>query len=202
MNISARLESRLVDESSPSLRKLRPMSALGFLVTDTDLRVLSVNHEAVVILTYEEKDARVQNLAEVYERKLRNNLLRRHGLPAAIQFESGRRTYFCRVFQLDSNRKTHGSPAVLLVLERGVSESMALTQVSEQFRLTRREQEAVMLLLEGLSNKEMAERMAISANTVKALLCLVMRKMQVTSRAAVAATVLGLITSFGDRQNS
>lgn len=178
------------------------MSALGFLVTDAALRPLSANHEAIAILTHAEKDAQLQNLAEVYERKLRNNLIRRHGLPAVIRFESGRRTYFCRVFQLDSSRKTDGSPAILMVLERGVSESIALTQISEQFRLTRREHEAVMLLLEGLSNKEIAERMAITVNTVKALLRLVMMKMQVTSRAAVAATVLGLITSFSDRQNS
>ena len=178
------------------------MPALGFLVTDAALRPLSANHEAIAILTHAEKDAPLKNLAEVYQRTLRNSLLRRHGLPASIQFESGRRTYVCRGFELDSSRQTDGSPAVLMVLERGVSQSIALCQISEHFHLTRREQEVVMLLLEGLSNKELADRMAISANTVKALLRLVMMKMQVTSRAAVAATVLGLITSTSDRQNS
>jgi len=174
------------------------MPALGFIVADARLKPLSANQEAVAILTYSEMGGRPQNLAEAFERNLRRGLVRRDGflqaLPTAIRFKSGRRTYFCRAFCLDGNKNAPTAAAVVLVLERGVSESMALSQVSAQFHLTRREQEAVALLLQGLSNKEMADRMAISANTVKALLRLVMVKMQVSSRSAVMAAVLGLMT--------
>ena len=183
-------------------RKPHSLAGLGFIVTDAALRPVSANREAIAILNYPEKNG---NAREAFEKKLRSHLLRNQGplspVPVAIQFKSGRRTYFCRSLLLDGTSTSPGSPAILIVLQRCLSESMALSQVSEQFRLTRREQEAVMLLLDGLSNKEMAERMSITANTVKALLRLVMVKMQVTSRAAVAAAVLGLMRSAMGREN-
>lgn len=58
----------------------------------------------------------------------------------------------------------------------GLSESMA---PSQKFCLTAREQEVLMLRLEGLTIEEMAERMGITADTVKALLPLVTAKIKV-----------------------
>ncbi|PYM61035.1 MAG: DNA-binding response regulator, partial [Candidatus Rokuibacteriota bacterium] len=60
----------------------------------------------------------------------------------------------------------------------------------EQFNLTRREREALESLLQGLSNKEIASRMNVSPNTVKAFLRLIMLKMEVTSRAAIVAKIM------------
>ena len=84
---------------------------------------------------------------------------------------------------------------VLIVLERGMSASIALSKISQQFRLTQRERETISLVLQGLGNKEMADRMRVSPNTVKAFLRLVMVKMGVTSRSAIAAKVLDLVLS-------
>ena len=84
---------------------------------------------------------------------------------------------------------------LLIVVERGRSASLALSQVSQQFRLTQREQETVTLLLQGLANKEMADRMRVTPNTVKVFLRLVMTKMGVTSRCAIAAKVLDIVVS-------
>ena len=196
---SAVKEFRLPGENPRLLSRSRSLPTLGFLVVDAMLKLLSANPEAIAILTYPEKDGRPQSLAEAFERKIRRHLVRGQGsltaLPTAFQFNSGRRTYFCRTFDLDGNGKAPNGAAVVMVLERGISESLALSQVAAQFHLTRREQEAVALLLQGLGNKEMADRMAISANTVKALLRLVMVKMGVSNRSAVVATVLGLTMS-------
>jgi DNA-binding CsgD family transcriptional regulator len=52
--------------------------------------------------------------------------------------------------------------------------------------LTQREQETVKLLLQGLTSKEIAVRMEISANTVKAFVRLVMIKMGVSTRSGIA----------------
>jgi DNA-binding CsgD family transcriptional regulator len=56
--------------------------------------------------------------------------------------------------------------------------------------LTQREQETVKLLLQGLTSKEIAGRMGISANTVKAFVRLVMIKMGVSTRSGIAGKIV------------
>ena len=191
-------------DGNNSLNTRRGPPGLGLLVADARLKLLSANNEAVEILTYPgAKDGRPQNLAEAFDEKIGRSLARDRDLlsgpPRTILINSGRRTYFCRAFLLDGNREASGRAPVVMVLERRVPQSLALSQVSEQFHLTPREQQAVDLLLQGLCNKEMAERMGISANTVKALLRLVMVKMRVSNRSAVMATILNLMLSGHDR---
>jgi two-component system nitrate/nitrite response regulator NarL len=65
-----------------------------------------------------------------------------------------------------------------------------LSQVSQQFNLTQRERESLEYLLQGLSSKEIANRMNISPNTVKAFLRLIMIKTGVSSRSAVVGKVI------------
>ena len=89
------------------MSRSRGLPALGFLVANPVLKPLSANQEAIAILTYPEQDGRSQTLGEAFERKIRRLLLRGQGLvpaaPKAVQFTSGRRTYFCRAFRLDAN---------------------------------------------------------------------------------------------------
>ncbi|MBZ5628258.1 MAG: helix-turn-helix transcriptional regulator [Acidobacteriia bacterium] len=174
-------------------------SALGFLVTSPSLRMLAANEGAATILTYPTRPI-AQNLADGFERRMRPALLRARNSganadPSSIQLKSGRRTYSCRTFMLDGNGNGPEAAVVVVVLERGVSGACALSRVSEQFRLTHREREVVSQLLQGLSNKEMAERLGISINTVKAFLRLVMLKMEVSSRAAITSKIFGLVLS-------
>jgi len=65
-----------------------------------------------------------------------------------------------------------------------------LLQTGQEFHLTNREQEVLRLLMMGLTNKEMADRMGISANTVKAFVHLVMLKMGTSGRSGIVAKVL------------
>jgi DNA-binding CsgD family transcriptional regulator len=178
---------------------------LGFLVADASLRPLFANHEAITILTYPGPPP--QTLAGAFPRKVRSHLLRAQSSPTngcrgypIIQLKSGRRTYFCRSFLLDSNGTRSNGTAVLIVLERGMSGPVALSQISQQFQLTHREQEAVALLLQGFGNKEMAQHMGISANTVKAFLRLVTIKMGVSSRSGIVTKVLDLVLSSGSSE--
>jgi DNA-binding CsgD family transcriptional regulator len=189
------------EDADSSDRRSLTVPALGFLVADASLRLLSANHEARTILTYSAKPARSQSLAQAFEEKIRR-LLSVPGFPSSpsnaapvIRFKSGRRVYFCRAFRLDDNVNARDPAAVLVVLERGVSESVALFQVSQQFHLRQREQVAVRFLLRGLSNKEIADRMAVSPNTVKAFLRITMARMGVSTRAGIVAKILGLVLS-------
>jgi len=79
-----------------------------------------------------------------------------------------------------------------VLLERDASSSYsALEEVSEEFDLTQRERETVEFLLQGLTSKEIATRMQISPNTVKAFLRLVMVKMKVSTRSGIAGKLAG-----------
>jgi len=65
-----------------------------------------------------------------------------------------------------------------------------MSQVFQQFNLTQREGEALTYLLQGLSSKEIANRMNVSPNTVKAFLRLIMIKTGVSSRSAVVGKIM------------
>jgi DNA-binding CsgD family transcriptional regulator len=80
-------------------------------------------------------------------------------------------------------------PALALLLERNRPRAVDLHEFAERFRLTRREREAVELLMRGFTSKEIAARMNISVNTVKAFLRLVMLKTSVSTRSGIIGKV-------------
>lgn len=65
--------------------------------------------------------------------------------------------------------------------------------------LTARELEIVVLVVDGLSNREIGDRLAISARTVQSHLAATMRKLRATSRTQVAVAALraGLVAIDG-----
>jgi DNA-binding CsgD family transcriptional regulator len=91
---------------------------------------------------------------------------------------------------LDCNNNGN-QPSLGVLLERYSSSTAALSQLTKQFDLTVRERETVELLLQGLTSKEIATRMNISPNTVKAFLRLVMVKMGVSTRSGIVGRVIG-----------
>jgi DNA-binding CsgD family transcriptional regulator len=126
--------------------------------------------------------------------RIRTRLVDRHAAGDASfvpEFRSGNRTYICRSFPLHVSVKTTIPPAMVLVFERRPSNTIAMSEVSSQFGLTPREQETIQLLLQGLTSKEIAERMKISPNTVKAFLRLVMVKMGVSTRSGIIGKIVG-----------
>jgi DNA-binding CsgD family transcriptional regulator len=190
-----------------SVDGLPALPALGFVVADALLRPLSANHEAIAILLYSGASGPPHSFAEAFDKKIRRSLLCAHSLSSSrnttypvIQFKSGRREYLCRAFLLDheSNKEISNAAAVLLVMERRVSGCLAVCEITQKFHLTNREEEVLTLLLQGLSSKEMAGRMGISLNTVKAFMRLVMIKTGASSRSEIAALVLGMVLAQSD----
>ena len=108
-------------------------------------------------------------------------------LARRVRFRVGSRAYMCRIH--DAQSQVAGIPGRVTVLHlaRDLSMADALSQISTEYRLTVREQQALEGVLLGLTSKEVAERMSISPNTVKAFLRLVMGKMGVTSRTELVA---------------
>jgi DNA-binding CsgD family transcriptional regulator len=178
---------------------------LGFLVTDASLKPVLANNEAISILSYPGPSS--ESLADLFQKKVRLAILNTpappvngNGFPSATRLRFGRRTYFCRAFPLNSNGKGYKGDATLFVLERGISGPLALSQISQQFNLTHREQQAVALLLQGLSNKEIAKSMGISANTVKAFLRMATLRMGVSTRSGIVVKILGMLLSSGNQE--
>jgi DNA-binding CsgD family transcriptional regulator len=170
-----------------------PKSAVGFLLMDSALNLISSNVEATQILSYPDKLANLRRQELYVTGKIRSTLMSQEPLsesPFVTEFRSGRRRYFCRAFLVDSQAKVPARPSIAVLLERGPSGLVPFPEVSQHFNLTQREREALECLLQGLSSKEIANRMSISPNTVKAFLRLIMTKMGVSSRSEVMRKII------------
>jgi DNA-binding CsgD family transcriptional regulator len=181
------------NESLPKKKAPPPKSRTGFLLLDCSLSLMSFNVEAVQILGYPDEIGQLTNSDVLLTQKIRSSLV---GQPSPDQsvfvteFRSGRRHYFCRAFVVDAHSKDPSLPSIAVLLERGPSGLIPMSQVSQQFNLTQREEEALTYLLQGLSTKGIANRMNVSPNTVKAFLRLIMIKIGVSSRSALVGKIV------------
>jgi len=167
------------------------MSRSGLVVLSSSLAPLAADSEAIQILTFPDRPEKLRNLNAILER-VRSRLLQQNAAnpPRFLQeFRSGKRLYHCRSFYFEAQGERNSHPAIALLLERKAG-AISLLEVGDRFDLTVRELETVELLLQGLTSKEIAERMKISPNTVKAFLRLVMVKMGVSTRAGVIGRIV------------
>lgn len=159
--------------------------------------VVAYNGEAIQILSYPDQPERIRHLDSWLNNKIRADLIGRQSPPRFVDaFRSARRMYLCRSFPLEVKPHTGNGSALpsglqVVMLERRSNETVKITEISERFGLTAREQETVQYLLEGLTSKEIAQRMKISPNTVKAFLRLVMVKMNVSTRSGIIGRIVG-----------
>lgn len=180
-------------KASGPLERAWANSELGLLILDLTLRPLAFNWDAALILSYPERPVRNQKLDLRIPEEILHDI-RRIGSAGPIRivthFKAGRRSYLCQANLLDSCSENSSGPAIALLLQRQSSAPEAIHQVAAHFNLTGREREALEGIAMGLSSKELAKRMGISPNTVKAYLHLIMVKMGVTTRAGIVAKVL------------
>lgn len=168
----------------------------GLVVVDRALNLIASNIEAIQILTFPSPPEKISQLEGWLTERIRGGLVDR-GSPALLnfveQFKSARRTYHCRSIplNLNGNASLPNHPALVLMLERKTIGGVELAEICTRFGLTPREQATVRLLFEGLTSKEIADRMKISPNTVKAFLRLVMVKMGVSTRSGIIGKIAG-----------
>ncbi len=166
-------------------------SMAGLVLLDSHKRPVYANGEAIQALAYPEEPGKMKPSAHVLAEKICSLVPNAQDSAFSIkEFVSGRRHYFCRVFQLEPGHRNGGAPAVAILMERSCHVSFLVSAMIEQFHLTAREKEAVKLLLKGLTSKEIAVRMRISPNTVKVFLRLVMVKMDVSTRSGIIGKIL------------
>jgi DNA-binding CsgD family transcriptional regulator len=166
----------------------------GLIIVDSSLGVVAYNGEALHILSYPDQPGSLRHPETWLGNKIRSDLVGKQSPPRFVEgFRSARRTYLCRSFPLDVNKSsTPGSGGLLMVmLERRSNGTVKIAEISARFGLTAREQETVQYLLQGLTSKEIAQRMKISPNTVKAFIRLVMVKMDVSTRSGIIGRFVG-----------
>ena len=167
-------------------------SRSGFLLLDASLNLIASNTEALQILAYPSKPERIKQLNVFLSDRIRGVLdyqsLEGNGVR---EYQSGRRRYICRKFEIDCNGRYSLQPAVAMLFERTATPDLALEEVCRQFDLTQRERETVELLVQGLTTKEIANRLSISPNTVKAFVRIVMVKMSVSTRSGIVGRLTG-----------
>ncbi len=167
----------------------------GVVVLENGLNVVASNAEALQILTFPGRpDDICDPNAWLSGRVLSRLVDRRASNPPSIvrEFKSGQRTYLCSSFPISfrGSIREPNPPALALLLERKSNGGFSMAAISARFALTPREEETVKLLLQGLTSKEIAQRMQISPNTVKAFLRLVMVKMGVSTRSGIIGKLL------------
>jgi DNA-binding CsgD family transcriptional regulator len=178
-------------------------SRVGFMLLDASLKILSANSEAIRILAYPGTPTAQQALHGYATNNIAVQLLNSRAFPAQpaiTELSLGRRRYLWRVFALDHESggfftTAAFQPSLAIMIERANRAFAELTQVSDDYQLTPREREAMELLLHGLTSKQIAERMRVSPNTVKAFLHSIMLKMNVRTRAGIVARTLAKCSS-------
>jgi DNA-binding CsgD family transcriptional regulator len=110
--------------------------------------------------------------------------------PTEVRFNVRNRLYVGRAYLVETHDGTLHRGCVVLHLERESDISDACLEVSLKYRLTDREREALRGVANGLTSKELAERMNISPSTVKTFLRLIMIKTGAPNRAGIVAKLL------------
>jgi DNA-binding CsgD family transcriptional regulator len=152
------------------------------------------NDEAAEIFAYPRNPRAIKSLYSFLSDKVQSILPTGTPLPQSglvTEVLSGKRRYHCRAVPLVSTK--NGSKhdlSVMVLIERFVKIAVDSLKCIEKFHLTQREAEIVTYLLQGLTNKEIGNRMKISPNTVKAFLRLVMVKTGTSTRSGIIGKIL------------
>lgn len=168
-------------------------SAAGFLLVDPLFKPQFMNSEAFAILSYPDGYGSKQAVQKRLSAKIKLLFPSQTGFTDAslisTRLQSGRRSYLCSMFFVSPVSGNGGQPLKGILLERN-PQPLDFQCMVEGYSLTKREQEVVQFLIQGLTTKEIAMRMGISPHTVKTFLKLVMVKVNVTTRSGIVGKFL------------
>jgi DNA-binding CsgD family transcriptional regulator len=174
---------------------LTEMLCSGFMLLDSTLQPIAFNAEAVAIFSFPALPDNITDASRFLGEVVKSKLLLKgkKGEPEFVtEYLSEQRRYNCRVLSLRAFLKSQSEFSVALILEPSCSDDLTLQQLAREYNLTSREVETVALLVEGLTSKEIANRMNISANTVKAFIRRVMLKLNTTTRSGIVGKLASL----------
>jgi len=169
-------------------------SSSGFILADLSLWPIYADNTAFQILNYSNEQSGAADWKACVQKRLQLIFQDpQHRLDDSVTLAplvSGRRRYLCRSFVLDIPQDDSQCQLVALLMERPVQLHAGLLEANRRFQLSPRESETVRHLTEGLTTKEIAQRMNVSPNTVKQFVRLIMSKMSVTTRSGILGKLL------------
>lgn len=89
-----------------------------------------------------------------------------------------------------AGRSTLAPEAIQALITAETTRPIPATDLAETYRLTPREREVLALMVEGLNNPEIAERLVVSRSTAKAHVSNILSKLGVSNRAEAIALAL------------
>ena len=182
------------DTNHAIMQKSTPiMAEAGLVLMDLSLKLIACDRGAAAILNYPNQPGAKQDPASFIPQEILDIIRSRKPSDLSLvktHFRMGKSEYIWRAHLMESQNGHLTQPLVALHLEKVSSTSDAIYEVAAKYHLTDREQEALRGISMGLTSKEVAARMNISPNTVKAFLRLIMIKMGVTTRAGIVANLL------------
>lgn len=178
-------------------------ASIGVLVFSATLQLLYMNRQAQELTRhlheartgYPVKDAIPLEVMGLCEDLV--SLLQTH--PAVKDWEQVQRTrvtmtprcpMLLRGFGIPHAKSSREGRLVVLMEELHAQMELSEARVQERYRLTDREQTIVAYLLQGLTNKAIANRMELSEHTVKDHLRHIMKKTNTTTRTGLLARIL------------
>jgi len=187
-------QSQKVTAAQTTAARVSSSSKFGLLLLDSSFKPVYFNSEAISIVAYPKEPVWAKVSGREFHdliRQITQITAKGDDSSTITLFISGRRHYVCRWFMLEA--QPEGSkPTMAVTIER---HRWLIRDLVVRYQLTDREVQAVQHLAEGLTSKEIAQRMNISPNTVKTFLRFVMIKMGVTTRSGVIGK---LIHDFGE----
>jgi DNA-binding CsgD family transcriptional regulator len=177
-------------ETKKEASSLQISSPAGLILLDQRHQPVYYNAEALRILTYPGQLTSANGTGHLLPTEIRSLLLSLSSDQTCVtRLISGRRQYSCRAFAMSRSSDESARTVFGLLLERSTPKPVDISRAAAQFHLTHREQETVGLLTLGLTSKEIAGRMNVSHNTVRAFVRLIMAKMAVSTRSGIVGKI-------------
>ena len=179
------------------LKSTASASECGVVLTDLSLKVVAIDSGAVSILKYlagtpEDPEPGYCLPARVIETLRLRELDQTHG--ASVKVHLDKQSYDCRIYFLQPRNGLLREPVISLHFDTPPSRQEAIKSLAARFRLTSREEQILTAISFGFTNKEVAQELDISPNTVKAFLHQIKLKMGVSSRAEMVMKVFNSAT--------
>lgn len=174
--------------------QLAPAAEAGLVLLDVSLTPIAFDQGAVAILQTSNPAGIQPQPASWIPIEAMNLISSRQPAdlsPVKTHLRIGNSQYLCRSYLVESHTGLLTRPIVALYFEKDPSAGDMVNEAAARYHLTEREQQVLIGISSmGLTNKELAVRMNISPNTIKAFLRLIMIKMGVTTRAGMVSKLL------------
>lgn len=114
--------------------------------------------------------------------------------PQTALFASQDSTYCCRGFPLEGEPGTSKDSFHIMMLMEKVSQhrQIDIEKLKKRFQLTIRQMEIIKHLFAGCTNRQIAETLCVSEDTIKGHLKHIMRRLKVNSRTEILSMILQL----------